>query len=270
VDHPLNESTWRRGWNDAKRIWTGWWFWVIDTVLAGVIGNFFAWYWGVVFVLFGMFCAWLGATAAAPIKQRNEARGKVVGLEKEKEACIEVDPFPCTMGLYERGDKTARAALKVKNISSGVDLDRVSVQILELMEITEEVDRQGTGESIYHMFESPSGWVPANVYWDESNAAPNQFEIHIPRGATRVALVAFHPKGGPAMGFLNTPTRPPMQGCRIVIAISSPSMNTWQGVYYIGYVPPRRDEFDFVEWNSWCMRRRVVDHSNRNREGSQN
>ncbi len=74
MEYPLNQSAWRRGWNDTKTTWTSWQFYVLDAVVAVVIGGLFQWYWGLVIVAFGMFCVWLGATASAPIRQRNEAR----------------------------------------------------------------------------------------------------------------------------------------------------------------------------------------------------
>ncbi len=43
-----------------------------------MIGGVFQWYWGLVVVLFGMFCVWLGATASAPVRQRNEARNMML------------------------------------------------------------------------------------------------------------------------------------------------------------------------------------------------
>jgi hypothetical protein len=187
----------------------------------------------------------------APFKQRNEARAKVIGLEKEKEPCIEVHPLPCKGGFYELGGQGASAVLKVRNSSCGVDLENVSVQILELAQVTEVQDGQGIGTGRYEVYKPYPRWSPANVYWAESNAPPNQFEIPIPRGATRVALIAFHPAKARALGFLNTPTKPVMLECRIVIEVSSPSMSTWQGSYYIAYHPPLRDEFEFIEWDLW-------------------
>ena len=72
--HSLRESLWRRGWNDTKAIWTSWPFYILDAVVAVVIGGILGWYWGLAIVIFGMFCVWIGATARAPVKQRNEAR----------------------------------------------------------------------------------------------------------------------------------------------------------------------------------------------------
>jgi len=259
VDYPVNQSAWRRGWNDTKRIWTGWLFWVFEAVVATVIGNVFAWHWGVLLLLFGMFCVWLVATAAAPIKQRNEARTKVAALEKEEEPCIEVHPFPCKRGSYEQDDKTACAMLKVKNTSSEVDLKDVSVQILEVTQVYENQNEKGISTGTYSLYERYPKWIPANVYWDSRSAIGSQFDISIPRGDTKLALIAFHRQNSTSLGFLNTPTYPPMQEFRIVIAISSPNMNTWQGVYYIEYLPPGQDKFDFVEWGLWCKSHQVID-----------
>ncbi len=51
-------------------------------MVAVVIGGIFHWYWGLFVVLFGMFCVWLGATASASIKQRNEARQALENLSQ--------------------------------------------------------------------------------------------------------------------------------------------------------------------------------------------
>ncbi|MDP2719217.1 MAG: hypothetical protein Q8P44_05210 [Dehalococcoidia bacterium] len=83
--HPFDDAIWRRGWNDTKSVWTSWQFFVLDAVVAVVIGGVFQWYWGLSLILFSMFCVWLGATGSAPIKQRNEARKRIAELEVEKE-----------------------------------------------------------------------------------------------------------------------------------------------------------------------------------------
>ena len=74
MEYPINQSAWRRGWNDTRTVWTSWQFFFLDAVVGVVIGGVFEWYWGLVVVAFGMFCVWLGATVSAPVKQRNEAR----------------------------------------------------------------------------------------------------------------------------------------------------------------------------------------------------
>ncbi len=80
---PLNESLWRRGWQDTKRGWKSVWFIVLEAVLAPLLALFVEWWWGIVAVIGGMLCIWIGATTSAPIKQRNQARAKVVELEDE-------------------------------------------------------------------------------------------------------------------------------------------------------------------------------------------
>lgn len=82
--YPLNESLWRRGWNDTKAIWTGWKFYVFDAVGAGLIAERFGfgWYWGSVVAILGMVGAWICATIKAPVKQRDEARALLVAKPK--------------------------------------------------------------------------------------------------------------------------------------------------------------------------------------------
>ncbi len=73
MEHPLEGSAWRRGWNDTKAAWTSWKFYILNVVAAGAIGGFTSWYWGLFVIVVGMFFVWIGATISALIKQRNEA-----------------------------------------------------------------------------------------------------------------------------------------------------------------------------------------------------
>ena len=74
MEHPLNESAWRRGGHDTLRGWKSAGFIILEAVLAPLLGFIVDWWWSIVAVAGGMFCIWIGATAWAPIKQRNEAR----------------------------------------------------------------------------------------------------------------------------------------------------------------------------------------------------
>lgn len=74
MEYPPNQSSWRRGWNDTKTAWTSWQFLVFDVVVAGIVGGYFGWYWGLILVTFSLLGVWFGATTLAPYKQRNEAR----------------------------------------------------------------------------------------------------------------------------------------------------------------------------------------------------
>lgn len=81
----INQTVWKRGWSDTKKIWTSWQFYILDAVVAAIIGGLLGWYWGLFLVLFGMLCVWLGATLSAPIRQRNEARKIIINLKTELE-----------------------------------------------------------------------------------------------------------------------------------------------------------------------------------------
>ena len=74
MEYPIDESAWRHGWSDTKKAWKTWKFYVFDLLAGGLIGGFFEWYWGLAVVGFGMLCVWMGATASAPLRQRDEAR----------------------------------------------------------------------------------------------------------------------------------------------------------------------------------------------------
>ena len=51
---------------------------MLDAIVGGILGGLTMWYWGLAIVIFGMVCVWMGATARAPIAQRNELRNKLL------------------------------------------------------------------------------------------------------------------------------------------------------------------------------------------------
>lgn len=265
---PLRESLWRRGWNDTKTIWTSWPFYILDAVVAAVIGGVFEWYWGLCIIIFGMFCVWLVTTVSAPVKQRNEARKRVIRLEEERIPHIELQPTTGKKASYEQGNKTAWAELKVTNTSSSVPLEDVSVQIVELVQIYEKQNEQGVGTGIYHLHEIYPNWNPSNVFWSERNTLANQLSILIPPGDTKYAMIAFHLESGPDLGLFNTPTNRHILESKIVIEVSSPNSAIRRGAYYIEYHPPSKDEFEFVEWDSWCENHKVIDQLTPDKENS--
>lgn len=77
---PIDESAWRRGWNDTKAGLTDWRFALADYVGPPVIGIAFEPVWGIVAALTGLLVLWTAATASAPVRQRNEARSERAGL----------------------------------------------------------------------------------------------------------------------------------------------------------------------------------------------
>ena len=74
MQQPINESAWKRGWNDTKIIWTSWVFVILNVVCCGFIVAFVNRYWGIGLFIFAMLCVLVIKTALAPIKQRNEYR----------------------------------------------------------------------------------------------------------------------------------------------------------------------------------------------------
>ena len=83
MEHPINESGWRRGWQDTRHIWTSWQFFVLDAVVGVIVGGVFTWYWGLTIVALGMFFAWIVATSSAPVKQRNDLRKQLIELKNK-------------------------------------------------------------------------------------------------------------------------------------------------------------------------------------------
>jgi hypothetical protein len=71
----LSENAWARGWRDAKRGVADWRFWLIEVVGGGIVGMYYDHAFPVIVFVLGMaLCLWIGTTAAAPIRQRDEAR----------------------------------------------------------------------------------------------------------------------------------------------------------------------------------------------------
>jgi hypothetical protein len=84
MDYPLEQSAWRRGWNDTKTAWKSLPFIILDSVVCAAIGSIFEWYWGLALFIVAMFCVWIGATASAPIRQRNEVRNVLLDMQRPK------------------------------------------------------------------------------------------------------------------------------------------------------------------------------------------
>jgi len=82
MEHIPIEGAWRRGWSDTKTAWKSLPFVILDAVACVVVGSVFEWYWGLGLFVFAMFCVWIGVTASAPVRQRNEAWS--VLLKKQK------------------------------------------------------------------------------------------------------------------------------------------------------------------------------------------
>lgn len=174
---------------------------------------------------------------------------------------ITVKPVTGKRARNEQNKKTAWAELKIINASE-INLQEVSVQIVELVQVYEKQDGQGIGTGIYHLHEPYPSWNPSNVYWSERIYLPNQLNVNIPPNSTGYAMIAFHEEHAPALGSFNIPTHPQMLESKIKVEISSPNFAIWKGSYYIEYHPVARDEFEFVEWDLWCKSHNVIDESN--------
>ena len=79
-----NESAWRRGWRDTIRFAMGPAFLVLDIGGTAVIGVLTQDPWVTVIFFIAVFSALaIGCFGAAPLKQRNDARGRVKALENQ-------------------------------------------------------------------------------------------------------------------------------------------------------------------------------------------
>lgn len=74
ADVDITESAWRRGWNDSKRGWTKWYFVLADMIAVPSLAFFVSPGIAVGAAALSLFAVWVGATASAPLRQRNEAR----------------------------------------------------------------------------------------------------------------------------------------------------------------------------------------------------
>jgi hypothetical protein len=86
--HPWDETVWRRGWNDAKRGWLDWRFLLADVVLFPVVALLLDAYVAVAVSAGALVAVVVGTTAAAPIKQRNEARAALLKSSKTPAANV--------------------------------------------------------------------------------------------------------------------------------------------------------------------------------------
>ena len=73
-EHPLDETVWRRGWNDTKAGWLDWRFLLLDVAVAPTAGVILEPLVGVIVGVSGLIFVWIGATTRASLLQRNEAR----------------------------------------------------------------------------------------------------------------------------------------------------------------------------------------------------
>ncbi len=115
--YPLNESAWKRGWARTKNGWTSWQFLILDVGVGGLIGGFFQWYLGVGVVVFGMLCVWIGATASAPVLQRNETR-KLVKQQAENKIIVSCETYYGNLRIANNVN-TADFRAKAQRIEEG-------------------------------------------------------------------------------------------------------------------------------------------------------
>lgn len=76
----ISESIWSRGWRDTKKGFHTIWFWLAEFIGGGLVSYLINPLVGIIVVILGFFILWIGATAGAPFRQRNEARATVEDL----------------------------------------------------------------------------------------------------------------------------------------------------------------------------------------------
>ena len=58
-DFDISESMWRRGWQDAKRVVLGFWFWMFEALGGAILGAIVGW-WAIAWLISGFFFVWIG------------------------------------------------------------------------------------------------------------------------------------------------------------------------------------------------------------------
>ncbi len=196
-----------------------------------------------------------------------EKGDRIKVLEDANIPKFDVRPRTDKRTSYEQTELTSWAELEIRNTSPSVDLADVNVKIVELVRVYEKQNEKGIGIGEYHLHEPYPNWSPANVYWSGRTGTPHQFSRPINPGELQYATIAFHHKNGAGLGVFNNLNHTPLLECRIVVELSSSGSNSWQGIYYVAYHPLRTDEFEFVEWHTWCESHKVVEKSNPDKEG---
>ena len=144
----LHESTMRRGWGDFKKGLTSWQFWAIQALGGGIVGlmnpeKVLA------FIAAVAAAMWIGATATAPVKQRNEARArlrsfvtpkfKVVSEPEEGRPYLQIlnGPRPPGQGQPAREHTDRRYRIGVRSLC-GVTIPNVRAVLVDVRHLGEE------------------------------------------------------------------------------------------------------------------------------------
>jgi len=100
MPNSLSENAWKRGWRDTKKGLGNWLFWILEAIVSPSVALYFNNGWiAIVVAIFGFVCLYLGATASAPIKQRNEARKYAVELENSIESIQDIETIVADLSL---------------------------------------------------------------------------------------------------------------------------------------------------------------------------
>gem|GEM_PF-4380406 len=112
MDERFTESAWRRGWNDTKQGWANWRFLLTEAVVSPLAGYIVGAFSGnaiagsvvtIAIVILGLVSIWVGATVAAPYRQRNEARAALQAIPGSSTAPILADPQLFFSNLFCNG-----------------------------------------------------------------------------------------------------------------------------------------------------------------------
>jgi len=85
----LQQGSFARGWEDTKAALGGWLFWMVEVFVGGLVVIWLGAVPGLVFVFVLFLAVLIASILTAPLKQRDELRGFVKGLQEKNEKLSE-------------------------------------------------------------------------------------------------------------------------------------------------------------------------------------
>lgn len=190
--------------------------------------------------------------------QSVEYKQHISELEEERIPKFAIHHTSGKSIMEDRNELSSWAELKIRNTSTSVDITDVKVKIVALMRVYEEQDEKGVGTGKYRLTKPYPEWEISSVIWSGRTGNPGEIGRTIHPNETECTAIAYNLKNRNDVAVFNVRNFPPVWESRITIEVSGTGSNTWKGVYYIEYHPPRTDEFEFVEWNTWLKTHKVI------------
>lgn len=188
-----------------------------------------------------------------------EQKGRIAKLEEERIPKFAIHHTSGKSIMGDRNELSSWAELKIRNTSTIVDIADVKVKIVALMRVYEEQDEKGVGTGTYRLIKPYHEWEISSVIWSGRTDNPGEIRRTIHPNETECTTIAYNLKNRNDVAVFNVRNFPSVWESRITIEVSGTGSNTWQGVYYIEYHPPIKDEFEFVEWTEWLKTHELIE-----------